>query len=53
MKKKLIFLIISMLLITGVALSLTSIVSKEEDSKNIKIVTSFSPIMFFVSVYIG
>ena len=53
MKKKLIFLIISMLLITGVALSLTSIVSKEEDSKNIKIVTSFYPMYTLTKNIIG
>ena len=43
MKKKLIFLIVSMILITGIGLVLTSMVSKEEDSENIKIVTSFYP----------
>lgn len=53
MKKKLIFLIVSMILITGIGLVLTSMVSKEEDSENIKIVTSFYPMYTLTKNIIG
>ena len=53
MKKKLIFLIVSMILITGTGLVLTSMVSKEEDSENIKIVTSIYPMYTLTKNIIG
>lgn len=53
MKKKLIFLIICMLLISGISFALTSVISKEEPSKNIKIVTSFYPMYTLTKNIIG
>lgn len=53
MKKKLMFLLICMLLISIIGLALTSVVSKEEPIKNIKIVTSFYPMYTLTKNIIG
>lgn len=53
MKKKLIFLLISMLLILISSLALVSVISEKEESKSIKVVTSFYPMYILTENVIG